>query len=132
MGYKMKGFTYSGTKQSPLRGLFGSKNLKPKNDPKNPEYLKYWRDPANRGELESKAKTGIESGLSQYSSLLAQVKAENEGGGGGEASGGKHGNEMHTGTRNTEQKVETSIEPKTGPAPKPPAPGEPPVNKKEE
>ena len=124
MGYKMKGFTYPGTKQSPL-------TKKAKNDPKSPDYLKYWRDPANRGELETKSKPGMMNPDSQrYAGLLAQVKAEGEGGGSGGGVGGKHGDEMHTGAEKTDPTQE--IKPETGPAPKPPIPGEAPENKKEE
>ena len=120
MGYKMKGFTYPGTKKSPL-------TRKAKNDPKNPEYLKYWRDPANRGELDKRSKFNIMG--YRYKNLLAQIKAESEGGGGGGSSTGKHGDEMHTGTEAEMQKGKKF---ETGPAPKPIAPGKAPENKKEE
>lgn len=127
MGYKMKGFTHPGTtKQSPL-------TKKPKNDPKSPEYLKYWSDPANRGELESKAKGGSLFNMGgKFTNLLAQIKAKGEGG--GSSGGGKHGDEMHTGGKNNEVTPEVTPEIKTvaGPATKPLAPGKAPENLKEE
>ena len=125
MGYKMKGFTYPGEKQSPLAKV-------DKQAFRTAEKQNDFSGPGMFDELQRRATSGISFMRNRYKKMLDNVmqKRQFEGGGsGGGSSAGKHGDEMHTGTEAEMQKGKKF---ETGPAPKPITPGEAPENKKEE